>query len=56
MRLPGQCAAISRLAGIALEQCFPEASVVTDSAWNEFNHQQVFAQYEPYNEPHLLKG
>jgi len=44
-------------AGIALEQCFPEASVVTDSAWNEFNHQQVFAQYEPrFNEPHLLKA
>ena len=44
-------------AGIALEQCFPEANVVTDSAWNEFNHQQVFAQYEPrFNEPHLLKA
>lgn len=44
-------------AGIVLEQCFPEASVVTDSAWNEFNHQQVFAQYEPrFNEPHLLKA
>lgn len=44
-------------AGIALEQCFPEASVVTDSAWNEFNHQQVFAQYEPrFNEPYLLKA
>ena len=43
-------------ATLALTECFPEADVVTDNAWNEFNHQQVFAQYEPrFNEPHLLK-
>ena len=43
-------------ANLALAECFPEATIQTDSAWNEFNHQQVFAQYEPrFNEPHLLK-
>lgn len=41
---------------IALAECFPEAEVFINSAWNEFNHQQVFAQYEPrFNQPHLLK-
>ncbi|TCB56616.1 histidine phosphatase family protein [Acinetobacter terrae] len=43
-------------ANLALAECFPETEMQTDSAWNEFNHQQVFAQYEPrFNEPHLLK-
>ncbi|OTG80287.1 histidine phosphatase family protein [Acinetobacter sp. ANC 4648] len=43
-------------ANFALAECFPEAQIYTDSNWNEFNHQQVFAQYEPrFNEPHLLK-
>jgi broad specificity phosphatase PhoE len=43
-------------ANLALEQCFPEVEIQNDSAWNEFNHQQVFAKYEPrFNEPHLLK-
>ena len=43
-------------ATLALAQCFPEVEVETDQAWNEFNHQQVFAQYEPrFNQPHLLK-
>ena len=43
-------------ANFALAECFPEAQIVTDSAWNEFNHQQVFAQYDPrFNEPHLAK-
>ncbi|AXY60064.1 histidine phosphatase family protein [Acinetobacter chinensis] len=43
-------------ANIALAECFPDAAVVTDSEWNEFNHQQVFSLYEPkFNEPHLLK-
>lgn len=43
-------------ANLALAECFPETEIQTDSAWNEFNHQQVFAQYEPrFNEPHLLK-
>ncbi|MDQ9009601.1 histidine phosphatase family protein [Acinetobacter gerneri] len=43
-------------AKIAMQQCFPEAEISTNSAWNEFNHQQVFAQYEPrFNQPELLK-
>ncbi|MDN5511269.1 histidine phosphatase family protein [Acinetobacter sp.] len=43
-------------AQLALAECFPEAEIQTDNAWNEFNHQQVFARYEPrFNEPHLLK-
>ncbi len=43
-------------ATLALGQCFPEVEFETDQAWNEFNHQQVFAQYEPrFNQPHLLK-
>ncbi|MEN8281627.1 histidine phosphatase family protein [Acinetobacter gerneri] len=43
-------------AKIAMQQCFPEAEILTNSAWNEFNHQQVFAQYEPrFNQPELLK-
>lgn len=43
-------------ANLALAECFPETEIQTDSAWNEFNHQQVFARYEPrFNEPHLLK-
>ena len=43
-------------ANLALAECFPDTRIMTDNAWNEFNHQQVFAQYEPrFNEPHLLK-
>ena len=43
-------------ANLALAECFPDIPIMTDNAWNEFNHQQVFAQYEPrFNEPHLLK-
>ncbi len=43
-------------ARIAMDQCFPEAEIITDNAWNEFNHQQVFAQYEPrFKQPELLK-
>lgn len=42
---------------ISLAECFPKVDVLTNSAWNEFNHQQVFAHYEPrFNEPHLLKA
>lgn len=41
---------------LALDECFPEAEVLTNPAWNEFNHQQVFAQFDPrFNQPHLLK-
>jgi hypothetical protein len=33
-----------------------DASIQTESAWNEFDHQHVFAQYEPrFNQPELLK-
>ncbi|MFU8926411.1 histidine phosphatase family protein [Acinetobacter puyangensis] len=43
-------------AALALAQCFPETEILTDSVWNEFNHQQVFAQYEPrFLQPELLK-
>ena len=43
-------------ANLALAECFPDIPLMTDNAWNEFNHQQVFAQYEPrFNEPHLLR-
>lgn len=43
-------------ANLALTESFPESTIITNAAWNEFNHQQVFAQYEPrFNQPHLLK-
>ena len=43
-------------AQLSLDECFPESEILTDSAWNEFNHQQVFARYEPrFNQPELLK-
>jgi len=44
-------------AHLCLDESFPESEIITDSAWNEFNHQQVFSRYEPrFNEPHLLKA
>lgn len=44
-------------ANISLAECFPHAEIVTDAAWNEFNHQQVFARYEPrFNQPAQLKA
>lgn len=43
-------------ANIALAECFPHTQITTHAAWNEFHHQQVFAQYDArFNEPHLLK-
>lgn len=40
----------------ALAESFPDAQIQTNSAWNEFNHQQVFAHYEPrFKQPELLK-
>ncbi len=43
-------------ANLALAESFPESTILTNADWNEFNHQQVFAQYEPrFNQPHLLK-
>ncbi|MFP6819771.1 histidine phosphatase family protein, partial [Acinetobacter sp.] len=32
-------------ASFALAESFSDAQIVTDHHWNEFNHQQVFAQY-----------
>ena len=44
-------------AHLCLDESFHESEIITDSAWNEFNHQQVFSRYEPrFNEPHLLKA
>lgn len=43
-------------AKIALAESFPDLRIQTDSAWNEFNHEQVFSHYEPrFKQPHLLK-
>lgn len=43
-------------AQLAMAECFPEAAIHTLPAWNEFNHQQVFARYEPrFNQPELLR-
>lgn len=43
-------------AQLALAQNFQDVVVQTESAWNEFDHQHVFAQYEPrFNQPELLK-
>lgn len=43
-------------ARLALNESFSDVEINTSNMWNEFNHQQVFAQYEPrFNQPHLLK-
>ena len=43
-------------AQLCLDECFPESELITNPAWNEFNHTQVFARYEPrFNQPELLK-
>lgn len=43
-------------AQLALSQSFQDALIQTESDWNEFDHQHVFAQYEPrFNQPELLK-
>lgn len=43
-------------ARISLDEYFPEASIETNSAWNEFNHQQVFERYDPsFSNPEALK-
>lgn len=42
-------------AQLALQQ-FPESTLHTDAAWNEFDHQQVFAQYNArFANPELIK-
>lgn len=43
-------------AQLALAECFPNTIIHTESVWNEFNHQQVFTQYEPrFNDLDFLK-
>lgn len=43
-------------ASFALAESFPETEISTNSAWNEFNHQQVFAMHDPrFNQPENLK-
>ena len=43
-------------AHISLQECFPDAKIETNSAWNEFNHQQVFAKYDQrFTQPQILK-
>lgn len=43
-------------ARISLDEYFPEAMIETNSAWNEFNHQQVFERYDPsFSNPETLK-
>ena len=34
-------------ANIALSECFPNIALKTNAGWNEFNHQQVIAKYDP---------
>lgn len=44
-------------AQLALAESFPEAKMHTLNAWNEFNHQQVFSQYDArFAQPELLKA
>ncbi len=51
------CSDISKRHVFLWLNAFLKVDVLTDSAWNEFNHQQVFAHYGPrFNEPHLLKA
>ncbi|RSN74311.1 histidine phosphatase family protein [Acinetobacter haemolyticus] len=43
-------------AQLAIAQGFADVSIQTESAWNEFDHQQVFAKYDArFNHPELLK-
>lgn len=43
-------------AALSLALDFPDAEVNIDPRWNEFNHQEVFAKFEPrFKQPHLLK-
>jgi broad specificity phosphatase PhoE len=43
-------------AKISLDECFPTANIHTNSAWNEFNHRQVFEKYDPdFANPTVLK-
>ena len=43
-------------AHISLNESFPQAQIHTNSAWNEFNHQQVFERYDAkFANPEELK-
>ena len=43
-------------AQLSLVESFPEVELVTNAEWNEFNHQQVFTQFDArFSQPHLLK-
>ena len=54
--LAGSMQRHQQTAQLALSQSFQNALIQTESAWNEFDHQHIFAQYEPrFNQPELLK-
>ena len=54
--LAGSMQRHQQTAQLALAQGFNDAPIHTESAWNEFDHQQVFAKYdERFNQPELLK-
>ncbi|WP_038345753.1 histidine phosphatase family protein [Acinetobacter sp. A47] len=54
--LAGSMQRHQQTAQLALAQGFAEVPIQTESGWNEFDHQHVFAQYEPrFNQPELLK-
>ncbi|QER41052.1 histidine phosphatase family protein [Acinetobacter suaedae] len=43
-------------AQLALAQNFQDTLIQTEPAWNEFDHQHIFAQYDPrFKQPELLK-
>ncbi|APR71832.1 histidine phosphatase family protein [Acinetobacter haemolyticus] len=54
--LAGSMQRHQQTAQLALAQGFADVSIQTESAWNEFDHQQVFAKYDArFNHPELLK-
>ncbi|TCM66421.1 broad specificity phosphatase PhoE [Acinetobacter calcoaceticus] len=43
-------------AQLAVAQCFPDVDIQTNADWNEFNHEQIFAQYDVrFSQPELIK-
>ena len=54
--LSGSMQRHQQTARISLDECFPTANIHTNSAWNEFNHRQVFEKYDPsFTNPMVLK-
>ena len=54
--LAGSMQRHQQTAQLALSKSFQDVPIQTESAWNEFDHQHVFAQYEPcFKQPELLK-